>query len=178
MRFSLRREWSGQSVLTIQMESALRYRISSNKLSQSNKKIRLEVQLTPKRNQWRIQGRGPGRLGPPPYFYTSEARRGEKSFLETGPPMAIPQGVDDRPPPPPPRPFWWSGSATENNQDAAQGLFGPKQARATNCGRDGENKICPPEQWHLTPHPPLPSPGVYLSDSYLSWLSWREGKGV
>ena len=82
----------------------IRYRMSSNKRSQSNKKIRLEVQLTPKRNQWRIQGRGLGRLGPPPYFYTSEARRAEKSFFETGPPMAISQGVDDRPPPP--RPFW------------------------------------------------------------------------
>ena len=68
----------------------------------------------------------------------------------------------------PPPPAALSGSATENNQDVAQGLFGPKQARATNCGRDDENKICPPKQWHLTPHPPLPSPGVYLSDSYLS----------
>ena len=33
-------------------------------------------------------GEGPGGLGPPPYFYTSEARRAGKCFFETGPPIS------------------------------------------------------------------------------------------
>jgi len=93
MRFSLRRGWSGQSVLTIQIESALRYRISSNKRSQSNKKITFDLQLTPKEEPVVDPGEGPGGLWPPPYFYTSEALRAEKRFFETGPPIF--------PPPPP-----------------------------------------------------------------------------
>ena len=174
MRSSLRRGWSGQSVLTIQMESALRYRMFSNKRSQSNKKITLDLQLTPKGEPAVDPGEGLGGLGPPPYFYTSEARRAEKRFLR----------------PPPPRPpylgVWITAPPLSEGLDPPlrtirmrlRVYLPPKQARATNCGRDGENKICPPKQWHLTPHPPLPSPGVYLSDPYLSWLSWREGKGV
>ena len=59
-------------------------------------------------------GEGPGGLGPPPYFYTSEARRAGKCFFETGPPISAP----------PP------GSVTENNQDAAQGLFAPKTGKS------------------------------------------------
>ena len=72
MRFSLRRGWSGQSVLTIQMESALRYRMSLNKHSQSNKKITLDLQLTPKREPVVDPEEGPRGLGPPPYFYNHE----------------------------------------------------------------------------------------------------------
>ena len=160
MRSSLRRGWSGQSVLTIQMESALRYRMFSNKRSQSNKKITLDLQLTPKGEPVVDPGEGLGGLGPPPYFYTSEARRAEKRFLR---PPPISRGLDNRPPlseglDPPLRTI----------RMRLRVYLPPKQARATNCGRDGENKICPPKQWHLTPHPPLPSPGVYLSDSYLS----------
>ena len=166
MRSSLRRGWSGQSVLTIQMESALRYRMSSNKRSQSNEKITLDLQLTPKGEPVVDPGEGLGGLGPPPYFYTSEARRAGKCFFETGPPISAP-----------PPPFWRSG-LLRTIRMGLRVYLPPKQARATNCGRDDENKICPPKQWHSNPHPSLPSPGVYLSDSYLSWFSWREGKGV
>ena len=90
MRSSLRRGWSGQSVLTIQMESALRYCMSSNKRLQSNEKITLDLQLTPKGEPVVDPGEGLGGLGPPPYFYTSEARRAGKCFFETGPPISAP----------------------------------------------------------------------------------------
>ena len=106
-------------------------------------------------------GEGLGGLGPPPYFYTSEARRAGKCFFETGPPISA------RPPPPPPLSEGLD-PLLRTIRMQLRVYLPPKQARATNCGRDGENKICPPKQWHLTPHPPLPSPGVYLSDSYLS----------
>ena len=162
MRSSWRRGWSGQSVLTIQMESALRYRMFSNKRSQSNKKITLDLQLTPKGEPVVDPGEGLGGLGPPPYFYTSEARRAGKCFFETGPPISA------RPPPPPPPLSEGLDPLLRTIRMRLRVYLPPKQARATNCGRDGENKICPPKQWHLTPHPPLPSPGVYLSDSYLS----------
>ena len=106
------------------MESALRYRMSSNKRSQSNKEITLDLQLTPKGEPVVDPGEGLGGLGPPPYFYTSEARRAEKRFLRPPPHPRPPisRGLDNRPPPP----FWRSGSATKDNQDAAQGLFAPK----------------------------------------------------
>ena len=85
----------------------------------SNKKITLDLQLTPKGEPVVDPGEEPGGLGPPPYFYTSEVRRAENSFFETGPPIS------------PPLPhFPKSGSATENNQDAAQGLFAPKTGKS------------------------------------------------
>ena len=70
--------------------------MSSNKCSQSNKKITLDLQLTPKGEPVVDPGEGPGGLGPPPYFYTSEARRAEKSFFKTGLPISAPlsEGLD------------------------------------------------------------------------------------
>ena len=56
----------------------------------SNKKITLDLQLTPKGEPVVDPGEGPGGLGPPPYFYTSEARRAGKCFFETGPPISLP----------------------------------------------------------------------------------------
>ena len=101
------------------MESALRYRMSSNKCSQSNEKITLDLQLTPKGEPVVDPGEGFGGLGPPPYFYTSEARRAGKCFFETGPPISAH-------PPPPFLKVW----ITENNQDGAQGLFAPKTGKS------------------------------------------------
>ena len=115
----MRRGWSGQSVLTIQMESALRYRMSSNKRSQSNEKITLDLQLTPKGEPVVDPGEGLGGLGPPPYFYTREARRAGKCFFEPGPPISAP-------PPPSFLKVW----ITENNQYGAQGLFAPKTGKS------------------------------------------------
>ena len=84
----------------------------------SNKKITLDLQLTPKGEPVVDPGEEPGGLGPPPYFYTSEVRRAENSFFW------------DRAPHIPPPSFLKSGSATENNQDAAQGLFAPKTGKS------------------------------------------------
>ena len=96
MRSSLRRGWSGQSVLTIQMESALRYRMSSNKRSQSNKKITLDLQLTPKGEPVVDPGEGLGGLGP--LIFTPVRPEGpENVFLRPGPPYP-----PARLPPPPP----------------------------------------------------------------------------
>ena len=39
-------------------------------------------------SQWRIQGRGRGDHGPPLFSDQTEARRAEKTFLETGPPLS------------------------------------------------------------------------------------------
>ena len=92
--------------------------MSSNKRSQSNKKITLDLQLTPKGEPEVDPGEGPGGLGPPPYFYTSEARRAGKCFFEPGPTY------------PPARPPFLKVWITENNQDAAQGLFAPKTGKS------------------------------------------------
>ena len=58
-----------------------------------------------------------GPVPPPPhhplFFDQNEARRTEKSFLETGSSL-LSQGLDDRPPAPPPPLISKSGSATEN----------------------------------------------------------------
>ena len=160
MRSSLRRGWSGQSALTIQMESALRYRMFSNKRSQSNKKITLDLQLTPKGEPVVDPGEGLGAGLVLPLIFTPVRPEGpENVFLRPGPPYPparlppLSEGLDP---------------LLRTIRMRLRVYLPPKQARATNCGRDGENKICPPKQWHLTPHPPLPSPGVYLSDSYLS----------
>ena len=75
--------------------------MSSNKRSQSNKEITLDLQLTPKGEPAVDPGEGLGGLGPPPYFYTSEARRAEKRFLRPPPPRPPYLGVWITAPPPP-----------------------------------------------------------------------------
>ena len=56
-------------------------------------------------------GRVPG-ARPPLFFDQNEARRAEKSFLETAPRLY--QGLDDRPTPPPSPLIWRSGFATDS----------------------------------------------------------------
>ena len=46
--------------------------------------------------QWRIQGRSPGGMTPLLFLDKNEARRVEKIFWETAPPLF--KGLDDRPP--------------------------------------------------------------------------------
>ena len=113
-------------------------------------------------------GEGPGGLRPPPYFYTSEARRAGKCFFETGPPISassppLSEGLDP---------------LLRTIRMRLRVYLPPKQARATNCGRDDENKICPPKQWYLTPPPPpipLFHPPEFIS-LILIYLDFRGGR--
>ena len=54
----------------------------------------------------------PGEAPPPIYLDQTEARKAEKKFLETGPPLS--QGLDDRHPLPSPPPYLkdWMMTAT------------------------------------------------------------------
>ena len=81
--------------------------------------------------QWRIQGRGPGGSGSLPLFFDqNEARRAEKIFLETVPPLPYLSVWMTAPPPL----IWRSGSAIATQQNNFQ----------NNCS--AETNLLPPVQ--------------------------------